>query len=272
MNAGTFAKPARALVLASGLLAGATVAGAAQDTPLPLGAQATIPLSSWYVAPPTGVASLGGHSFNLTAGNLLQLGDGQSATFTGSWAKANAVYLLLNTSNTYAMYYDQAPVGTVVLTFSDGTTLSTTLTVGVNIREWRPASSVTVNTVTQTTLSVPAWTGTAQPGMGGGPAVIDMLTIAAGGKTLTGVTLNDTNTFGALRIELVGLTVDVTAPTPTPTPTPSPTCTKNDHDGKASAEKARNLQHCPDKAKADADDTKHTAEKDDAATVQRGDD
>jgi hypothetical protein len=238
MNAAVLVKPVRALILASGLIAASTVIGAAQDVPVPLGAPATIPLGSWYVAPPTGVASLIGHSFDLTAGNLLQLGNGQSVSFTGSYANANAVYLLLNTSNTYAMWYDQAPVGTVVLTFSDGTTLSTTLTVGINIREWRPASPVTVNAVLPGSGSTQAWIGTAQPGMGGGTAVIDMLTIAAGGKTLTSVTLNDTNTFGALRIQLAGLTVDVTAPTP------SPTCWKNDHDGKHSAATAQNLLHC----------------------------
>jgi hypothetical protein len=259
MNAAALTKPASALILLSGLIAASTVSGAAQDAPIPLGAPATIALNSWYVAPPTGVATLGGHSFDLSGGNLLQLGNGQSASFSGSFANANAVYLLLNTSNTYAMWYDQAPVGTVVLTFSDGTTQSTTLTVGGNIREWRPNSIVTVNTVLPTGGSTQVWIGSAQPGMGGGTAVIDMLTIAAGGKTLTGVTLNDTNAFGALRIQLAGLTVDVTAPTPT--------CTKNDHDGKHSAEKAKNLQHCADNAKVDANDAEDTAEKDDAATA-----
>ena len=52
--------------------------------------------------------------------------------------------------------------------------------------------------------------------MGGGSAVIDMLTIkvATAGKTLTAVTVNYTNTFGPLAVDLAGLTVDDAAPTP----------------------------------------------------------
>ena len=74
--------------------------------------------------------------------------------------------------------------------------------------------------------------------------------------------------FGALRIELAGLTVELTPPTPTPTPT----CDKNDHAGKPSAAKAQNLQHCANKGKEDATDARDKAEKDDAATAQRADD
>jgi hypothetical protein len=78
--------------------------------------------------------------------------------------------------------------------------------------------------------------------MGGGTAVIDMLSIpvAIAGKTLTAVALNDTNTWGALKIQLAGLTVDFTAPTPTPTPT----CIMNDHAGTTAAQKAKNVPHC----------------------------
>jgi hypothetical protein len=266
MDASTLAKSAKALILASGLIVATTAVGAAQDAPIPLGTPATVALSSWYVAPPSGQALLGGHTFNLTAGNLILLGNGQSASFTGSYANAKAVDLLLNTSNTYAMWYDQTPVGTVVLTFSDGTTLSTTLTAGVNIREWRPASSVTVNTVLLNGPSSQVWAGTAQPVMGGGTAVIDMLTIAAGGKTLTGVAVNDTNTFGALKMQLSGLTVELNASTPPPTPTPTPTCTMNDHAGKVSATKAQNVPHCVAKGK-DAEAAKAEAEKADAVST-----
>jgi hypothetical protein len=248
MDARTLAKSAKALILASGLIAASTVFGSAQDAPIPLGTPATVALSSWYVAPPSGQALLLGHTFDLTGGNLILFSNGQSVSFTGSYANAKAVDLLLNTSNTYVMWYDQAPVGTVVLTFSDGTTLSTTLTAGVNIREWRPASIVTVNTVLPGSGSATAWTGTAQPAMGGGTAVIDMLTIAAGGKTLTGVTVQDTNTFGALKIQLSGLTVELNAPTPPP----PPTCTMNDHAGKVSASTAQNVPHCIAKGKDDA--------------------
>lgn len=264
MDARTLAKSTKAIILASGLIAASTVLGSAQDVPVPLGAPATVALNSWYVAPPSGQALLLGHTFDLTAGNLILFSNGQSVSFTGSYANAKAVYLLINTSNTLTMWYDQTPVGTVVLTFSDGTTLSTTLTAGVNIREWRPASSITVNTVQLNGPSSEWWKGTAQPAMGGGTAVIDMLTIAAGGKTLTGVTVTDTNTFGALKIQLSGLTVELNAPTPppTPTPTPTPTCTMNDHAGKVSATKAQNVPHCIAKGK---DAEKADAEKADAA-------
>jgi hypothetical protein len=285
MDARTLAKSTKAIILASGLIAATTVLGSAQDAPIPLGTPATVagtpttvPLSSWYVAPPSGQALLLGHTFDLTSGNLLLFKNNDSISYTGSYANAKAVDLLLNTSNTSVVWYDQAPVGTVVLTFSDGTTLSTTLTAGVNIREWRPASSITVNAVLPTSGSAPAWTGTAQPAMGGGTAVIDMLTIAAGGKTLTGVTVHDTNTFGALKIQLSGLTVELNTPTPPPTPTPTPTCTMNDHAGKVSATKAQNVPHCvaegkdaekADAEKADAAEKADVAEKADAETADR---
>jgi hypothetical protein len=285
MDARTLAKSTKAIILASGLIAASTVLGSAQDAPIPLGTPATIALNSWYVAPPSGQALLLGHTFDLTGGNLILFSNNQSVTFTGSYANAKAVYLLINTSNTLAIWYDQTPVGTVVLTFSDGTTLSTTLTVGVNIREWRPASSITVNTVLLNGPSAQAWpvpgqSGMAQPAMGGGPAVIDMLTIAAGGKTLTGVTVHDTNTFGALKIQLSGLTVELNAPTPppAPTPAPTPTCTMNDHAGKVSATKAQNVPHCiatgkdaekADAEKADAAEKADVAEKAAAETADR---
>jgi hypothetical protein len=269
MDARTLAKSGKALILASGLIAATAIIGAAQDTPIALGTTATTPLSSWYVAPPTGQALLGGHTFDLTAGNLLLLGNGQRVSYTGSYANAKAVYLLLNTSNTYSMWFNQSVVGTVVLTFSDGSTLPTNLTVGGNVREWRTASSLTVNTVLAGNGSTQVWTGSAQPSMGGGTAVIDMLTIAAGGKTLTGVTVNDTNTFGSLRIQLSGLTVELN------TPAPTPTCTKNDHAGKPSADKAKNVPHCIATGKDDtetADTEKTDTETADSATAARSND
>lgn len=226
MNARSLFKSARALIIASGLVAASTILATAQDVPVALGTQATVPLAGYYVAPPTGVTTLGGHSFDLTGGNLIQLLNGQSASFTGSYPNATAVYLLLNTYNTY-LFYDQQPVGTVVITFSDGTTQTTTLTVGLNVREWRIGSASTDNTVGTDTavpatwISTQVWSGTAQAGMGGGAAVIDMLTIPTPTKTITSIALNDTNTFGALRIDLAGLTV---ADAATPTPAPKPQC------------------------------------------------
>ena len=214
MNAASLTKPAKGLILASGLIAASSVMGFAQDAPVALGAQATIPLSSLYVSAPVGVTSLGGHTFDLSGGNLLALGNGQSATFNGSWTNATNAFLLLNSYNTY-WWYEGSVVGNVTFTFSDGTTQSTDLTVGGNLREWRTGAGFTVNT-----LSDPAaanvWTGSAQPGMGGGTAVIDMLSITLPSKTVTSVTLNDVNTWGALRIDLAGLTID--------RPNPQPTC------------------------------------------------
>lgn len=213
MNAALLTKPAKGLILASGFVAASSVLGFAQDAPVALGAQATLPLSTLYVSAPTGVTSLGGHSFDLSGGNILTLGNGQSATFNGSWTNANGAWLLLNTYNTY-WWYQGSVVGNVTFTFSDGTTQSTDLTVGGNVREWRTGAGFTVNT-----LSDPAtanvWTGSAQPTVGGGTAVIDMLSITLPGKTVTSVTLNDVNTWGALQIDLAGLTIDPVIPTPT---------------------------------------------------------
>ena len=222
MNAALFTKSTTGLILASGLIAASSILGHAQDAPFALGAQATNPLSAWYATTPTGQATLAGHTFDMTGGNMIVLANGGSASFAGSYPNAKAVYLLLNTSNTYAMYAGSS-IGTVILTFSDATTESTDLVVGANLREWRIGASGVVNTVVDPN-SAPAWTTTAQPSMGGGTAVLDMLTVpvATTGKTLTGVQLVDTNGFGNIQMQLSGLTADFTAPAPTPTPTPTP--------------------------------------------------
>jgi hypothetical protein len=222
MNARPFIKSARALMVASGLIAASTVAGYAQDSPVPLGAQATVALSSLYVSAPAGMANLGGHSFDLSGGNLIPLNNGQSASVSGSWANAKAVYLLLNSYNTY-MWFDQTPIGNITITFSDGTTTSANLTVGYNIREWRIGSGYTIDSVTDTTptstdptyTTENVWTGSAQPSMGGGSAVMDMLTFTLpGNKTVTNIAINDTNPWGAIRIDLAGLTIETQNPDP----------------------------------------------------------
>jgi hypothetical protein len=242
MNAALFTKSTTGVILASSLIAATSILGHAQDAPFALGAQATNPLSGWYMTTPTGQATLGGHTFDMTSGNFIALANGGSASFTGSYQSPKAVHLLLNTSNTYG-WYAGSVVGTVVVTFSDGTSQSTDLTVGANLREWRTGAAGVVNTVTDTTPSLvtaytaEAWKTTAQPSMGGGTAVLDELTVpvlaANASKTLTGVTLTDTNGWGNLQMQLSGLTADFTPPAPpAPAPTPTPTtCGKDDNAG-----------------------------------------
>ncbi len=204
MNSAIFAKSAKGLILASGLIAASSVVGYAQDVTVALGASATIPLSSLYASAPSGTASLGGHAFDLSGGNLVSLGNGQSVTYTGSWSNAQSVLLLLNTMNTY-LWYDQTQVGTVTLTFSDGTTQVTNLTVGGNVREWRTGAGNTVNWINDPATTT-VWNGSA---IDGSAAVIDMLTISlAGTQTITSIAVSNTNGWGALHIDLAGLTVD----------------------------------------------------------------
>src|SRR5438309_11529215 len=108
MNAGSLTKSAKAFILASGLIAASTVIAAAQDVPVSLGTPATIPFSTWYMAPPTGQITLGGHAFNLTSGNLVQLPtvSGTSQSYAGSYRDGTAVYLLLNLYTTYSWNHD----------------------------------------------------------------------------------------------------------------------------------------------------------------------
>jgi len=238
MNAALFTKSTTGLILASGLIAASSVLANAQDAPMGLGAPATIALSSVYATVPTGQATLGGHTFDMTSGKMLQLVNGGSASFAGSYQNSTAVHLLINTANT-TNFYAGSPVGTVVLTFSDATTQSADLVVGGNVREWRISAFGVVNTVSDTAPSTTlpyttqgAWTTTA---LVGGAAVMDMVTVpvlaANTSKTLTGVQLIDTNTFGSLQIDLAGLTVEFTPPappTPGPVPTPGGTGTGNE--------------------------------------------
>ncbi len=230
MNAALFTKSTTGLILASSLIAASSVLANAQDAPVALGAPATIALSSVYATLPTGQASLGGHTFDMTSGKMLQLVNSGSASFTGSYQNPKAVHLLLNTANT-TNFYAGSPVGTVLLTFSDATTQSADLVVGANVREWRISAFGVVNTVSDITPSTlypyttqGAWTTTA---VAGGAAVMDMVTVpvlaANTSKTLTGIQVNDTNSFGSLQIDLAGLTVEFTPPAPpTPAPVPAP--------------------------------------------------
>ena len=225
MNAALFTKSTTGLILASGLIAASSVLGHAQDAPVALGTLATYPLSSAYATVPTGQATLGGHTFDMTSGNMVKLATNASASFTGSYQNPTAVYLLLNSANTYS-WYEGTPVGTVVLTFSDGTTQTTTLTAASNLRDWNVGGFGVVSAVTDftpsttTAYSTEVWTTTVLGGTA--TAVLDMLSIPVVGanKTLTSVQVTNTNPYGgALSIDLSGLTVDVAAaPVPTPQP------------------------------------------------------
>ncbi|HEV2012911.1 MAG TPA: hypothetical protein VGR77_03380 [Candidatus Dormibacteraeota bacterium] len=232
MNAaGIFTKPARALILASGLIAATSVVGFAQDVTVGLGTPANDPLTNAYVNPPTGMVVLGGHTFDLTSGKMIQFFSGQSASLVGSYPNTKAVYLLMNSYNTF-LSYSGATIGTVVLTFSDGTTQTTNLVVGTNLREWRPAGANTVNTATGPGWSN-VWTGQALPSVGGGTAVIDMITItvAGTGKTLTGIGITNQDLSGVVGMILPAVTVD-DGPVvlPPPTVVPNNNNDEKDHD------------------------------------------
>jgi len=214
MNAAIFTKSAKGLILASSLIAVSGVVGHAQEATVALGVAAQAPLSNAYQTPPAGMASLGGHTFDLTTGTAVAVQDGTSASFTGSFKNPQAVYALVNTYDSYWWYKGQT-AGRLTLKFSDGTTQSTDLTVGGNVREWRTGDARTVDATTDpATLNV--WNGAAQPTAGGGNAVIDMLTInvTSTGKTLTGVTLSSagvaTINGAPLGILFSAVTVDYT--------------------------------------------------------------
>jgi hypothetical protein len=211
MNAAIFTKSAKGLILASGLIAASSVLGYAQDATVSLGSTATVPLSNFYANPPAGIASLGGHSFDMSTGNTVDLTNGQNAAFSGSWTNPTAAYLLLNSYNTY-LWYDQQAIGSVTITFADGTTQTTTLTAGANIRDWLLGSGVADTTLTDP-AAAQVWSGVATDGSTA--ATFDMLTITLPGtKNVSSVTIANTNAFGSLGIHLSGLTIDQQIPQP----------------------------------------------------------
>lgn len=253
MNAALFTKSTTGLILASGLIAASTVLGHAQDTPIALGTLATYPLSQAYSTVPTGLATLGGHTFDMTNPSMVKLATNDTVSYAGSYPNTTAVHLLLNTANT-ASWYAGTQVGTVVLTFSDGTTQTAALTVGTNLREWRISAFGVVTSVTDTNVFQGAWTTTA---VGGGTAVLDMLTVPVANKTLTGVQLTNSNPYGgALTIDLSGLTVEVTAPAPAP----QPNCDRpgNSCNTPAALNSQATKWQTPPAAPTTAADTKHT--------------
>lgn len=196
-------------LMATSILANASaVAGPTTAyAPLALGSQATWVMSSSYVNPPSGSVSLGGIRFSIGNGAVLHLG--QQVSVNGlSYHKPLAVYMLVNSANSQVQYKGQT-LGTVHVTFSNGTALNTALVLGTNIREWRlGAGSGYVTTATSST-TVNVWSGTATPAAGGGTAVIDMLaiTIPATTANLTGVTVSNSAPSPALQVLVSGITV-----------------------------------------------------------------
>src|SRR6202521_6302573 len=108
MNAALFTKSTTGLILAPGLIAASSILCQAQAPPIALGTQATLSLSGYYSTTPTDKAALGGHTFDMTGGNAVMLLNGGTASYTGSYQNAKAVYLLLNTANTYTWYAGRA--------------------------------------------------------------------------------------------------------------------------------------------------------------------
>jgi hypothetical protein len=180
--------------------------------------QATWARSYFYVNPPASLKTAGGVPFTLGNAYWLRYGDAP-ASLTLNINKPKTVYLLLNTSWTDAAFAGQT-VGTVHLTFSDGTSRDTALVVGANIREWENGAPGVVSTLTST-ATVSVWQGMGQAAVGGATATMDMLAIPAAPALstawLTGVTVSITNS-SHMGIVFQGLTVldDPIIPTPKP--------------------------------------------------------
>ncbi len=155
-------------------------------------AQATVARTTFYVTPPASLLTSGGVPFTL--GNAYWLHNGDApVSLSMNYDKPLAVYLLINTSWTDAIFAGK-PVGTVHLSYSDGTSKDTALVVGANIREWEYGVSWTANTLSSSSTA-PVWQGQGQAAQGGAMGTIDMLTIVAIPTSprahLTGVTVSD---------------------------------------------------------------------------------
>jgi hypothetical protein len=216
MNSRPFAKLTQSLVAAAGMslataavLSGYAAAPAAQPTTgfatISLSAVANQPLSTLYVAPPTGTQMLGGTPFS--TGSYALLAPGQSAGVGTRIPAVVNVHLLLNSYNTM-YYYAGQTLGTVRLTFSDGSVQQTSLVVGTNVREWRVGAGAWVVRTVTSSANTRVWDGMAH--LDGGEAVIDRLTIPVQPVRayLTGVQLSNTAAGTILRTVFSGLTVE----------------------------------------------------------------
>src|SRR5919109_1998648 len=214
MNAALMTKPTKALIAAATLsLLTAAGAAAGQNSPVALGAQATLPLSSYYANPPLGAVTLGGMPF--TTDSAVDLSSGASASYSVSYQNPSKVSLLLNTANT-AWWYEGSPVGRVTLSYANGATQSVNLVAGSNIREWAFGTDWTVDSLTDSSASN-WWTGTRadDPSIAAG---LDMLTVTVSSanstSSLTGVSVTNTNDWGSLNVLLAGLTIAYNPPAP----------------------------------------------------------
>ncbi len=216
MNSRPFAKFTKSLVAAAGmsLVSAAVVSGyaaapAAQTatgfTTISLSAVASRPLSDLYIAPPTGTQMLGGTPFN--TGSFALLAPGQSAGVGTKIPAVVNIHLLLNSYNTM-YYYAGQTLGTVRLTFSNGSVQETTVVVGTNVREWRVGAGAWVVRTVTSQANTRVWDGVAH--LDGGEAVIDRLTIPVQPVRayLTGVQLSNTAAGTILRTVFSGLTVE----------------------------------------------------------------
>ena len=206
----------KSLVVAASLslatAAAVSASGAPQAKPaatgfatIPLSTVATRPLSDLYIAPPTGTQTLGGTPF--TTGSFALLTPGQTAKVNARVGGVVNVHLLLNSYNTMYYYAGQS-LGTVRLTFSNGSVQETTVVVGTNVREWRVGAGTWVVRTVTSPANTRVWDGMAH--LDGGEAVIDRLTIAVQPvrASLTGVELTNTATGTMLRTVFSGLTVE----------------------------------------------------------------
>ena len=174
-------------------------------TTISLSSVANRPLSDLYVAPPTGTQMLGGTPFD--TGSFALLAPGQTASVTTGIAGVVNVHLLVNSYNTL-YYYAGQTLGTVRLTFSDGSVQETALVVGGNVREWRVGAGWWVVGTVTSPANTRVWDGVAH--LDGGEAVIDRLTIPVqpARGSLTGVSVSTTASGTLLRTVFSGLTLE----------------------------------------------------------------
>ena len=122
---------------------------------------------------------------------------------------ATHLYVLIQAGHASTAYLNKE-IGRIHAVFSDGSTIVTRLTLGVNIRDWAIANPAAVNTLSGHETQ-PAWQGVSQ----GTQGVMDLLTveIPKSHRTLrlTGIMIEDTSLdmvgSGDPCIHICGITV-----------------------------------------------------------------